>query len=51
MPKLSKRQKLIAEKVELGKLYSFDDAVAVLKDVSSVKFDETVDISVNLICI
>ncbi len=48
MPKLSKRQKLIAEKVELGKLYSFDDAVAVLKDVSSVKFDETVDISVNL---
>jgi len=48
MAKLSKRQKLIAEKVEPGKLYSFDDAVAILKEVSSVKFEETVDIAVNL---
>jgi large subunit ribosomal protein L1 len=48
MAKLSKRQKLINEKVEPGKLYSVDDAVALLKDISSVKFNETVDIAVNL---
>ncbi|MBL4827944.1 MAG: 50S ribosomal protein L1 [Spongiibacteraceae bacterium] len=48
MAKLSKRQKVIKEKIELGKLYSIEDAVALLKDVSSVKFSETVDISVNL---
>jgi large subunit ribosomal protein L1 len=48
MAKLSKRQKLISEKVEPGKLYSIDDAVALLKDISSVKFNETVDIAVNL---
>jgi len=48
MAKLSKRQKLISEKIEAGKLYSIDDAVALLKDVSSVKFSETVDIAVNL---
>jgi len=48
MAKLSKRQKLISEKVEAGKLYSIDDAVALLKDVSAVKFPETVDIAVNL---
>jgi len=48
MAKLSKRQKLINEKVEAGKTYSFDDAIALLKDVSSVKFDESCDISLNL---
>ena len=30
MAKLSKRQKLIAEKVEAGKAYSIEDAVALL---------------------
>ena len=48
MPKLSKRQKLIAEKVEIGKVYDFAEAVAILKEVSSVKFSETVDVSLNL---
>ena len=48
MAKLTKRQKLINEKVEAGKLYSIDEAVALLKEVSSVKFGETVDIAVNL---
>ena len=48
MAKLSKRQKLINEKVEAGKIYSFDDAVALLKEVSSVKFNESCDISLNL---
>ena len=48
MAKLSKRQKLINEKVESGKQYSIDEAVALLKEVSSVKFGESVDIAVNL---
>ena len=48
MAKLSKRKKLINEKVEAGKLYSFEEAVAILKDVSSVKFGETVEVAVNL---
>jgi large subunit ribosomal protein L1 len=45
---ISKRQKAISAKVEAGKVYSFSDAVAILKDVSSVKFDESVDVSINL---
>ncbi|KUJ79715.1 50S ribosomal protein L1 [Microbulbifer flavimaris] len=48
MAKLSKRQRAIAEKVEAGKAYGFDDAVALLKELSNVKFPETVDASVNL---
>jgi large subunit ribosomal protein L1 len=49
MAKLSKRQKLIAEKVEAGKAYSIEEAVSVLSELSSqVKFKESIDISVNL---
>lgn len=49
MAKLSKRQKLIAEKVEAGKAYSIEEAVSVLAELSSqVKFKESIDISVNL---
>lgn len=49
MAKLSKRQKLIAEKVEAGKAYSIEDAVALLSELSGqVKFKESVDVSVNL---
>ena len=48
MAKLTKRQKAIKEKVQSGKLYSIDEAVALLKEVSTVKFGETVDVAVNL---
>ena len=48
MAKLSKRQKVINEKVELGKLYGFDEAIDLLKSLPASKFDESVDISVNL---
>ena len=48
MAKLSKRQKMIAEKVEAGKAYSFEDAAKLLGEISSVKFKESVDVSVNL---
>ncbi|RAU16477.1 50S ribosomal protein L1 [Nitrincola tibetensis] len=48
MAKLSKRQKAIREKVVAGKLYSIQDAVSVLADVSAVKFVESIDVAVNL---
>ncbi|BCE03432.1 50S ribosomal protein L1 [Marinicellulosiphila megalodicopiae] len=48
MAKLTKRAKLIAEKVESTKAYDFDSAVALLQEVSKVKFAESVDLSVNL---
>ena len=48
MAKLTKRQKLIAEKVEHGKAYAFTDAAAVLASLPAAKFKESIDISVNL---
>jgi large subunit ribosomal protein L1 len=48
MAKLSKRQKQIAEKIEVGKVYSVEDAVALLSEVSNVKFTEALDVAVNL---
>jgi len=48
MAKLTKRQKQIAEKVEAGKVYSVEEAVALLSEVSNVKFTEALDVAVNL---
>lgn len=48
MAKLSKRAKAIAEKVTPGAVYNIDDALGLLKDISSVKFNEAVDVAVNL---
>ena len=48
MAKLSKRVKAFREKVEATKVYSISEAVSILKDVSSVKFAESVDVAVNL---
>lgn len=48
MAKLTKRQKAIASKIEAGKSYSFEDAAALLTELSTVKFSESVDVAVNL---
>ena len=48
MAKLSKRAKAINEKIDRDKVYPLEDALALLKEVSTVKFNESVDISVNL---
>jgi len=48
MARLSKRAKAIKEKLQSGKLYAADEAFAVLKQLSMVKFVESVDVSVNL---
>ena len=48
MAKLSKRVKAINEKIDRDKVYPLEEALALLKEVSKVKFNESVDISVNL---
>ncbi len=48
MAGLSKRAKKIRERVEPGKTYAADDAFVLLKELSSVKFIENVDVAVNL---
>lgn len=48
MAKLTKRQKAINAKVDSAKLYTVEEAVAVLKEVSAVKFVESLDVAVNL---
>ena len=48
MAKLSKRSKAIAEKVDKDKVYPIEEALGLLKELSTVKFTESVDISVNL---
>jgi len=48
MAKSTKRMRLIREKIEPGKQYSIDDALGLIKEVSTVKFDEAVDVCVNL---
>lgn len=48
MPKLTKRHKAIMENIELGKIYSIEEAIALLKKCATVKFIESVDVSVNL---
>ena len=48
MARLSKRNKMIGEKIEPGKLYPVIEALQLLKDVSRVKFDESVEVAINL---
>ncbi len=48
MAKVSKRYKALLEKVESTKEYALNDAVALLKDLKSAKFDESIDIALNL---
>ena len=48
MAKLTKKQKALAEKFEAEKLYGIDDAIKALRDVASKKFDETVEVALNL---
>lgn len=48
MAKLSKRQRAINERIDPAKQYTIDEAVALLKELSKVKFPETIDAAVNL---
>lgn len=48
MAKLTKRQKLWADKVDAAKLYSLDEAVKLAKELATSKFDETFELAMNL---
>ena len=48
MAKLSKRQKALQGKVDPNKVYAVADALAMAKEAATAKFDESIDIAVNL---
>ena len=48
MAKLSKRVRAFKEKVDPEKAYPLEEAVSLLKEFSTVKFNETVEVAVNL---
>lgn len=48
MAKLTKRARLIREKVEATKEYEFNEAVSLLKEFATAKFAESVDVAVKL---
>ncbi len=48
MAKLSKRQAAIRERLQSGKVYPAEEAFGLLKEVSTVKFVESVEVAVNL---
>ncbi|REL30986.1 50S ribosomal protein L1 [Thalassotalea euphylliae] len=48
MAKLSKRARLIREKVDVLKDYEINEAITLLKELATAKFNESVDVAVNL---
>ena len=48
MTKLTKKQKLLSEKVVPEKVYALDEALELLNSIGSGKFKESVDVSINL---
>ena len=48
MAKLSKKAKLVKSKVDRSKQYSIIEAVGILKELGTSKFNEAIDVSVNL---
>jgi len=49
MAKLTKRAKAIRGKIDANKQYPIDEALALLKDLSAVKFTEFVALAVHLV--
>ena len=48
MAKLTKKQKALAGKVEAQKLYPLQQALTLAKETATAKFDESIDVAVNL---
>ena len=48
MSKLTKNQKLVADKIEAGKAYTLKEASALVKEITTTKFDASLDIDVRL---
>ena len=48
MSKMSKNRKEVIAKIDLNKSYSLNEASSLVKDLSKVKFDESIDLAVRL---
>ena len=48
MAKLTKKQKAFEGKVDSNKLYALTEAIAIVKDCANAKFDESIDVAVQL---
>jgi len=48
MSKLTKNQRLALEKIEAGKTYSLAEAAELVKEITTTKFDASVDVDVRL---
>ncbi len=48
MAKLTKRQKALAGKVDTTKLYALESALSLVKECATAKFDESIDVAVQL---
>ena len=48
MAKLTKKAKMLSEKLDAEKLYGVDEAIKTIKELASAKFDETIEIALNL---
>ena len=48
MSKLTKKQKAFEGKVDSNKLYPLADALAIIKDCANAKFDESIDVAIQL---
>ena len=48
MAKLTKKQKALEGKVDALKLHGVDEAIKLVRDLASAKFDETMEIAINL---
>lgn len=48
MARVTKNQKKAAEKIEAGKIYQLTDAAALVKEITSTKFDSSIDLDVSL---
>lgn len=48
MVQLSRRYRTIVQKVDRSKVYPLTEALAIIKETATAKFDESVDVAVNL---
>ncbi len=48
MAKVTKKAKALAAKLDAEKLYGVDEAIKTIKELASAKFDETIEVALNL---
>ena len=48
MTKLTKNKKIAQEKLEIGKVYTLDEAAGLVKEITTTKFDASIDLDVRL---